>query len=424
MGLSIRVTGADEYGQYLKALVCGDPGAGKTRSSSTWPNPLLASINANLMSVADRQVPYVAIHSSNDLLQLRHTLDVPAEARAEKIGKPVETLVIDTIDHFQQLLAAERKRDEKKDVLSASDWGWLGDEMRAVLRGLRNLPLHVVLLCHLKLTEDMESGKVYLRPSLQGAVGDEIAGYVDVALAFKAVTTLEVSADGQSSQRVVHRYAQTYPDPSLPWVRDNSGQLPPEFEVNFADDFDRLYGAVFGESFVLPPSSVIGQIDDVAARELPQSGNSHVQVKPPAEKAAEKKAPAKAAPKRAEPKPAAKPVVVQQAPPVQPETEPATQPEPEQMPQTDTTAEDDIAAQLAAELTGGSTTNGTSENADATEQTTTATEQPTADERPPCENCGGRIESDDQLDLSTLRFRKPLCRTCFIDAKRAPVPAR
>jgi hypothetical protein len=408
MALSIRVTGADEYGQYLKCLVCGDPGAGKTRSSSTWPNPLLASINANLMSIADRQVPYVSIHTSADLLQLRHTLDNPPEVRAELIGKPVDTLVIDTIDHFQQILAHERKRDEKKDVLSASDWGWLGDEMRAVLRGMRNLPLHVVMLCHLKLTEDMESNRVYLRPSLQGAVGDEIAGYVDVALAFKAVTTLEVSPDGQSSQRVVHRYAQTYPDPTLPWVRDNSGKLPPEFEVNFTDDFARLYEAVFGGALNLAPSSVIGQVEDPVARELPASGNSHVRVAP-----TEKAAPAKAAPKAAA-KP--KPVVVQEPDPL-PESEPLVQPAPEQLPEpteADPT-EDAIAEQLAAELTAPST-NGTHE------QTTAA--QPTANERPPCDVCGGHIESDDQLDLSTLRFRKPLCRTCFIDAKRSPAPAR
>lgn len=397
MGLSIRVTGADEYGQYLKCLICGDPGAGKTRSSSTWPNPLIASVNANLMSVADRQVAYAPITSSNDLLQLRHTLDNSPEVRAAKIGKPVDTLVVDTIDHFQQLLAAERRRDEKKDTLSGPDWGWLGDEMRAIVRGLRNLPLHVVLLCHLKVTEDMETNKVFLRPSLQGALGDEIAGYVDVALAFKAVTTLEVSPDGQTSQRVVHRYAQTYPDPTLPWVRDNSGKLPPEFEINFTDDFDRLNSAVFG-SLNLAPSSTIGQVDDEAPRQLVASGNSHVRVQTPA--------------------PAPRPPVIQE-PVVAPETEPVAQPTPEQIEPVE--SEEDIAAQLAAELKNEPVPTPAAAPVPAAAPTNGSA---AADDRPPCDSCGGRIESDDQLDLSTLRFRKPLCRTCFIDAKKQPAPAR
>lgn len=406
MGLSIRVTGADEYGQYLKCLICGDPGAGKTRSSSTWPNPLIASVNANLMSVADRQVPYAPITSSADLLQLRHMLDNPAERRAELVGRPVDTLIVDTIDHFQQILAAERRRDEKKDTLAGADWGWLGDEMRSIVRGLRNLPLHVVLLCHLKVTEDQETNRVMVRPSLQGAMGDEIAGYVDVALAFKAVTTLEVSPDGQSSQRKVHRYAQTYPDPQLAWVRDNSGNLPPEFEINFTDDFDRLYAAVFG-GLDLPASSVLAYLDDgLKATKLAPSGNSHVQVKPVAtpvpKPVAAKPVPQPNVPV---PPPPAPPIPVIVEPEPLPESEPLAQPTPDQVPDAEAEAE----ADLAAALTGDTApTNGAAP----------------ADDRPACDSCGGRIESDDQLDLSTLRFRKPLCRTCFIDAKKTPAPAR
>jgi hypothetical protein len=402
MGLSIRVTGADEYGQYLKCLICGDPGAGKTRSSSTWPNPLIASVNANLMSVADRQVPYAAITSSADLLQLRHMLDNPPERRAELIGRPVDTLIVDTIDHFQQILAAERRRDEKKDTLAGADWGWLGDEMRSIVRGLRNLPLHVVLLCHLKVTEDQETNRVMVRPSLQGAMGDEIAGYVDVALAFKAVTTLEVSPDGQSSQRVVHRYAQTYPDPQLAWVRDNSGNLPPEFEVNFTDDFERLYGAVFG-GLDLPASTVLAYLDDaVKATALAPSGNSHVQVA--AKPVAAKPVPQPNVPVPPPPPPPP-PTIVEPEP--LPESEPLAQPTPEQI-APEAVAEAEAAADLAAALTSDAP----------------ATNGAAADTRPPCDNCGGRIESDDQLDLSNLRYRKPLCRICYIDAKRTPAPAR
>jgi hypothetical protein len=36
-----------------------------------------------------------------------------------------------------------------------------------------------------------------------------------------------------------------------------------------------------------------------------------------------------------------------------------------------------------------------------------------------CENCGDPIESDDQRDLSSIRFRKALDRKCFLAAKGA-----
>lgn len=41
--MKIRRTGADDYGKYVKALICGEPGSGKTLISSTFPNPLYAS---------------------------------------------------------------------------------------------------------------------------------------------------------------------------------------------------------------------------------------------------------------------------------------------------------------------------------------------------------------------------------------------
>ncbi len=44
--------------------------------------------------------------------------------------------------------------------------------------------------------------------------------------------------------------------------------------------------------------------------------------------------------------------------------------------------------------------------------------EPVVAERVPCADCNGEIESDDQVDLSALRFRRPLCRSCFIAAKR------
>lgn len=448
MGLTIHVTGADEYGRYLKVLVCGDPGSGKTRSSSCWPNPLLASINANLMSVADKAMPWVPIHSSADLLQLRHTLDNPPEVRAEKIGRPVDTLVIDTIDHFQQMLATERRRDEKKDVLAGADWGWLGDEMRAILRGLRNLPVHVVLLCHLKLTEDQESGRVFLRPSMQGAVGDEIAGYVDVAMAFKAVTTLEVAPDGQSSQRVVHRFAQTYPDPTLPWVRDNSGNLPPEFPIDFETDYQRLHEAVFG-NVNLAASSVLGTIAEVAQTRQPDAAAQSQQAAKATKAPAAKKAAAPVAPV-APPAKAAGVTISAQVNPTPEIPEPTVQPTPEQVPDPvvikpveppPADSEDALAEELAMELMGEPAPAVVGEPVvrQVTDAEAMAAGQPKeavsngkapelpqeeAPERPPCESCGGRIESDDQLDLSKIRFRKPLCRTCFIDAKRAPVGAK
>lgn len=433
MALKLHKTGADEYGQFLKVMIAGDPGAGKTRSASTWDHPLIVSLGANLMSVADRGINFVEIESSSDLADLRLLLTNTPDVREQIFGFPVNTVIIDTLDHFQEVLIAERKKAHKLEEFGPGDWGWLNDEIAAVVRGFRNLPLHVVFHLHLKLTEDMLSGQVYFKPSLVGQMGDKIAAYVDVALAFKGDSTVVTSEDGETSERVIRRWAQTFRDDQHPWIRDNSGKLPPEFEINFTDDFDRLYKAVY--SGVVLPASGEARLIDVARfrQERIEAGLADVAGAPtPADK---KAAAAKGA------KPAVKPVTKRTVtdeeavrsgktkeelaatpvPEVLPESEPLVQPTLAETPEprvitpalpdnpefdVDVEPEDVAEAALAAELSNGPTAEELATAAATTEMV-------------PCVDCGGEVESEDQAELSQIRFhRGPMCRACFVGAKR------
>lgn len=244
MNITVARTSDKEYGRYIKALICGDPGAGKTLISSTFPNPLYASAEGGLMSVADRAVPFVKIEASEQLQIIRANLSQPPEVRASLFGMPVDSVIIDTIDEVARLLVRERIESNKKEQMAMADWGWLGDQLRAIIRGYRNLDMHVVFTCHLKSAEDSETGRIYFKPAIQGAVGDEIAGYVDLALLLKAQPTTRVI--GNDTERVLYRFLQTFPDPTHPWVKDRSGRLPQEFEVTFENDFDRMNTLIYG----------------------------------------------------------------------------------------------------------------------------------------------------------------------------------
>lgn len=146
--MRVMRTGNKEYGRYIKVLLCGDPGAGKTLLSSTFPDPLYASAEGGMMSVAGRGLPYVEIRSSEELLQLKNVLDQEKPVREQMLAQamgsdqpiPVQTIVIDTIDQISRILQDERKTANKKDALAIADWGWLGDQMRAIISGFRNLP--------------------------------------------------------------------------------------------------------------------------------------------------------------------------------------------------------------------------------------------------------------------------------------------
>ena len=244
MTVEIRRTGASDYGRYTKALICGEPGAGKTLISSTWPNPLYASAEGGLMSIADRNIPYVEIRSLDDLLRIKNSLDQPEDVREQIFGFKVETVVIDTIDEVQQIMVRERLRDERIAGMRLADWNWLSEQMGALIRGFRNLDMHVVFTCHLKETSDSDTGKTWVKPGLQGSMADKIAAYVDLALLLKNGLRTEV-VEGEA-KRVMSRELQTFPDPLHPWIKDRSGKLPQDLDVNFADDFERIEELIFG----------------------------------------------------------------------------------------------------------------------------------------------------------------------------------
>ena len=144
MGLSVKTSGSEDYGRSIKALICGPPGAGKTLTSSTWPNVLYASAEGGLMSVADRKVNYVDVDSSNTLLELKNVLSQPSDVREKMLGFKVDTVVLNTIDEIQRIFIRERLADQRREAFVLQDWGWLGERMIATINGFRNLDMNAV----------------------------------------------------------------------------------------------------------------------------------------------------------------------------------------------------------------------------------------------------------------------------------------
>lgn len=259
--LEIKRTGAAEYGTHMKVLLAGRPGAGKTLLASTFPNPFYACAEGGLMSVADRDIPFVDVKGSADLRELRNHLKQPPEVRAQSLGTPVDTIVIDTIDWLQKLLKEERKREKNLDNFDQASWGWLGDKLAGIVRGFNNLPLNVVFTSHLSESKDEKEGNIFIRPSLQGAMGNDIAQFFDLTLLLKAIPSTTVR--NNETVRVTRRYLQTYPDSQYDWIKDRSGKLPAEFDVNFKDDYQRIYDLIYGTRKVPLRDSVSYQVEAV-----------------------------------------------------------------------------------------------------------------------------------------------------------------
>lgn len=252
----------DEF-QYIKMIVGGMPGSGKTRWASTWPNVVYADAEGRLLSVRDRKPRRWRIRSTKDLLDLKRALEQSPAVRESEFGGPVETIVIDTLDEVARIVQRERLDATGHDTMQRDDWGAIKETLAQIIRGFRNLDdVHVIFNVHLTTREDEESGRSMVWPQIEGGMRTEVFNFVDIALLLTAKTRTDPNAAGGSGTKVLERRLQTLPDARHEWIKDHSGAIPDGFEINFNDDWDRLATAIFGS---VPP--VIRPSADIA-REL------------------------------------------------------------------------------------------------------------------------------------------------------------
>lgn len=243
MTIEIKWTGSKEYGQYVKMCLGGPPGVGKTRwSCLTSPNPLLLNAEAGTMSIADAQIPSIQIGHSDDLVQARNLLSLGQAAVEKHIGFPVETVVLDTFDEIARILMNERMTHQKKDSFGPSDWSWLGDQLNAIIRGFRDLDMHVIFNCHIKDVQDGDSGATSYKLDISGATAHQLPAAVDLAVLMHYELVEDPEGEEDSVRRPV---IMTAPDPGHEWVKDRSGKLAHTIVANFETGFADIVASIF-----------------------------------------------------------------------------------------------------------------------------------------------------------------------------------
>lgn len=238
-GFAFKKTSDADYPRYMKILVMGPPKSGKTTFLSTAPNLVVAACEAGLMSVAHKDVAFVDIDETTKLQMLHDILadDTLRAQAAAQLGLPkIETVAIDTLDAWQDMLKKEIMRENKRTVFQRDDWGTLKERMKALLQAFAKLPMNVIFTVHTSISQDEESRMIY-SPGLQGAVKDEIAGWVDFSLL--AFRQRETNSQGLP---VVKYYLKNEGDLKNPHVGNRGAGRVPEI---CDPDFATLHRAVF-----------------------------------------------------------------------------------------------------------------------------------------------------------------------------------
>jgi hypothetical protein len=257
---------------------------------------------------------------------------------------------------------------------------------------------------HIKSQEDSETGRTVYKPGLQGAMQDEIAAYVDLALLMVARPVNKV-VDG-ATVREVARFLQTYPDAQHPWVKDRSGKLPMEFPIDFNSDYERMQQLIYANmpAAAAPVTSNIPPTQTPPPPSPPQRTTGAAKTGPDQQPSLPD-APA-ATPPAPESQPSPQSAEAEtpdgtDAPPTEPAPEPVTAPEPapEPEPSAEPPAEESVPETGTTPETGA-----------------TGVETAVEDWQK-CQGCGGLVENKDQADLSFIRHHEHLCRKCFAERK-------
>lgn len=235
-------TGGSEFPSYLKCMVTGPPKSGKTTLLGTVPNILVLDTEPhanNLQSVAHLDLPFKAIYSTNDLRQVQFILsqDQFRQQAAAELGMPaIEAVAIDTLDTLQGIMKKERMREMRQTQFFRDDWGWLKEEMTALLESFLALPMHVFFIVHTK-TKDIGTEKnpqTIILPGLEGSIAESIAGMVGYSLL--SFRQEQVNPDGTTGTKYLLRAEGN--DTYQYLGNRAAGRLPDVIEPDFKTIFD------------------------------------------------------------------------------------------------------------------------------------------------------------------------------------------
>ena len=147
------ITTVDESGWYVKGLVYGHPGAGKTYLGATMPKPLVLLTEGDVARPtilrAQRdlgtKIPVWPIRSIRDLEQ--------AYLYLRSGNHEFESVVLDSITDMNRIVMEEvvgaakaRKAEHDPDMLELKDWSRVDQKMRKILRTFRDLVMLVLML--------------------------------------------------------------------------------------------------------------------------------------------------------------------------------------------------------------------------------------------------------------------------------------
>lgn len=155
-----RIVDITEASPYVKVLVYGRNGKGKTRFAASAPNCIIADVNEQ-GTLSARDIPGVKVFPVEDWYDLQALYWY-----LKKGEHSFQSVAIDTLTALQKLCMATvlyegYERDSTKDPKTPTkrDWGKTATMMEEEILKFRNLPMNVIFTAQERVTGDPEEGE-------------------------------------------------------------------------------------------------------------------------------------------------------------------------------------------------------------------------------------------------------------------------
>ena len=257
---------------FLRAMVYGPPGAGKTVLGATLPKPVL------FLDCDDGLLAIRSLGRKDEKAErLRQALGLTLEDVAQIYHQPIRSLadtfaivqqlhrefavdpnryggiVFDNLTEYQRVLMGDRTSGKQESSSSSplggqpasrmpqiQDWGVILIQLQGIIRSLKRLPCHLLLVAH-ESNRQVQGADIY-GPALSGKLYEEIPGYVDCM--FRYVFAQQEQADPNNPGKTVVREARRLRcTPSIGQLaKDRSGTLSDWEMPNLALMIKKMFG--------------------------------------------------------------------------------------------------------------------------------------------------------------------------------------